>query len=265
LQGIVSFSTSGAFLAAIDSSVPDLWLPRPICDAFEQAFGLTYQNKSNRYVIQDSIHTQLQSLNPNITFQLGNSTKNTGKTTNIVLPYAAFDLQASWPISNRSTNYFPLRRAVNESQYTLGRVFLQEAYLIVDFERQNFTIAQARFPDAKTAPDIVPIISTAENSSQRPRIIAGISIAVFVAVVLIVFTMVYLSRRRRAVRRMLEAQVEADNLGEMEHTRAEMDSQRKLEKDGAELRVELPSTEIQEMSAEAVQELDSTPVKTARS
>ena len=31
------------------------------------------------------------------------------------------------PLLEEDTPYFPIRRALNESQYTLGRTFLQEA------------------------------------------------------------------------------------------------------------------------------------------
>jgi hypothetical protein len=72
------------------------------------------------------MHTYLKSMNPSITFSLSNTA---GESLDIVLPYAAFDLTASFPAlaNGRTTNYFPLRRAANDTQYTLGRVFLQEA------------------------------------------------------------------------------------------------------------------------------------------
>jgi len=75
------------------------------------------------------MHTSLLSMNPNITFTLANTG---GQTLDIVLPYSAFDLTASFPVlanGTNSTNYFPIRRADNDTQYTLGRVFLQEAYV----------------------------------------------------------------------------------------------------------------------------------------
>jgi hypothetical protein len=257
LRGIVSFTTSGAFLAAIDSSVPELWLPGPVCDAFEQAFGLTYQNKSNRYVVKDDVHSQLKDLNPSITFQLANNTRNTGKTTNIVLPYGAFDLQLSWPIANGSTNYFPLRRAANESQYTLGRVLLQEAYLIVDFERRNFTISQARFPDINTPPDTVPITSPAENLAREHTlgtpVIVGITVAVFCAVLVVVLAAVFaLRRRRRAVQQISEA----PPTSETKEAGTEMDSGQPLGKDEETLQREIASGEILELGGEGPHELD---------
>jgi len=50
-----------------------------------------------------------------------------GDTVRIVLPYAAFDLKAEYPLVQNTSYYFPLKHAANETQYTLGRTFLQEA------------------------------------------------------------------------------------------------------------------------------------------
>lgn len=124
-QGLMSLLPSG-ILTFIDSTIPEIWLPVPACTIFETAFGLTYDPHTDRYLVNDTIHANLTTMNPVITFKLGN-TKEGGNTTSISLPYAAFDLQASYPIYPTATKYFPLRRAVNESQYRLGRVFLQEA------------------------------------------------------------------------------------------------------------------------------------------
>jgi hypothetical protein len=63
-----------------------------------------------------------------VKFQLGVTPKG-GPSVDIVLPYAAFDLEASYPLVRHPTRYFPLKRAANDSQYTLGRAFLQEAYV----------------------------------------------------------------------------------------------------------------------------------------
>lgn len=125
LQGTMSLLPSGIF-TLIDSTIPDIWLPTSACTIFEAAFGLQYDPTRDRYLVNNTMHTQLLNLNPTLTFILGNDTSYT-ETTKITLPYSAFDLQASWPIYPIATNYFPLRRAANNTQYTLGRAFLQEA------------------------------------------------------------------------------------------------------------------------------------------
>jgi hypothetical protein len=112
---------------SIDSTVPYIYLPVNICDLFEAEFGLQWDSASEIYTINDTMHLSLQNLNPNISFTLSNTV---GETLEFVLPYAAFDLRASFPVlpnGTNATNYFPLKRAKDSTQYTLGRVFLQEA------------------------------------------------------------------------------------------------------------------------------------------
>ena len=116
---------SSAIPMFIDSTVPHIWLPLSVCELFESAFGLTWDPTTELYLLSNAEHTSLQSMNPNITFTLGNLTSQT--TVDITLPYAAFDLTVSYPIVENSTKYFPLKRANDSSQYTLGRTFFQEA------------------------------------------------------------------------------------------------------------------------------------------
>ena len=150
----------------IDSSVPDIWLPTSACQLFEQAFGLIYDPRTDLYLVNDSVHNQLQQKDPTVTFKLG-VLESEGPAVDITLPYGAFDLQASPPIYPTTTNYFPLRRAANETQQTLGRAFLQEVYIIADYERSNFLVYQAVFKEPNPS-QIVTIHSTsytAANSS----------------------------------------------------------------------------------------------------
>jgi len=76
--------------------------------------------------VNSTTRDQLLQLKPQVTFTVGN-TADGGRTTPITLPYAAFDLIANHPIYPNATRYFPLRRAANDTQHTLGRTFLQEA------------------------------------------------------------------------------------------------------------------------------------------
>ncbi|KAJ9631070.1 hypothetical protein H2203_001599 [Taxawa tesnikishii (nom. ined.)] len=147
--------SSTAFPAFIDSTVPHLWLPKDVCKNFEKAFGLTYDEDYGLYLVNSSLHTQLQQQNASVTLTLAAP----NGTVDITLPYSAFDLQASWPVivehqftandtPSNTSYYFPLKRADNETQYTLGRAFLQEAYLIADYDRSNFTVAPCIWDNA---------------------------------------------------------------------------------------------------------------------
>lgn len=163
LEGSLELLTPGEYFL-IDSSVPDLWLPEPACQLFEQAFGLIYGNITDLYLVNDSIHSHLVQLNPSITLKMGMHVFD-GPTVSINLPYGAFDLQASSPIYSNPTNYFPIRRGANNTQYTLGRTFLQEAYIVVDYERSVFSVNPAVFRDPN--PEDIVAIHSLDKSSPK--------------------------------------------------------------------------------------------------
>lgn len=125
---------SGGILSFIDSTIPHLWLPVDACKAFEKAFGLTYDNQTDLYLVNDTLHDALTKQDAQVSFILGNAIKG-GSTVNLTFPYAAFDLRVTSgqpgpdgkQLVNSTQNYFPIRRAANDSQYTLGRTFLQES------------------------------------------------------------------------------------------------------------------------------------------
>lgn len=120
-------------LTLIDSFLPEIWLPKAACAAFESALGLAWNDTLKMYLINDTQHANLISQNPIVTFYLAANTSSSA-ATQITLPYAAFDLSAQFPLAGIQDNatslkYFPLKQADNSSQYYLGRTFLQEAYV----------------------------------------------------------------------------------------------------------------------------------------
>lgn len=183
LQSITTTDSSGSktpllsspIFTFIDSTIPYIYLPYEACVRFEKKFGLTFDNQSEFYWINDTTHESLLNINPNFTFTIGDS-KNSKNTVDIVLPYASFDLVAKPPLTQENSRYFPLQRAANESQYTLGRTFLQErlashnirtlvdqnidcasfSYLIMNYEHKNFSVFQSRFEEGLEE-DIVAI------------------------------------------------------------------------------------------------------------
>lgn len=164
LLGIESITTSNEsllanpILAIIDSSVASIWLPETACREFERVFNLTWNEELNLYPVNETLHQALQARNASTTFTLSTGISNANSTIDVVLPYASFDLAARYPrVANATSPYFPLRRAQNGTQYTLGRVFLQEAYLLVDYDRSSFSVSQALFPGPGVAESIVPI------------------------------------------------------------------------------------------------------------
>ena len=114
------------FPAVIDSTLPYLSLPPEVCQQFEEAFGITYDEEFDLYLVNDTLHLQLLEQAANITFTLTNVTSQV--LVDITLPYQAFDLVVTdIPLVKDKTRYFPLKRAKENSQFILGRTFLQEA------------------------------------------------------------------------------------------------------------------------------------------
>ena len=111
----------------IDSTQTMIYLPNASCKAFETNFQLVWDEKDQTYWVNDDLHDRLKITNPRINFTLSDSLETEGPTVEIVLPYASFDLAVKNPMANNKTRVFPLRRAIDESQYSLGRTFLQEA------------------------------------------------------------------------------------------------------------------------------------------
>ncbi|MCJ1384446.1 hypothetical protein MMC17_007562 [Xylographa soralifera] len=199
-----------AIPAYIDSTVSHIWLPIEACQQFERAFSLELDNVTQLYLVNDSLHNSLLSQNANITFELGpiEGTAQNGSqsTVNVTLPYASFDLKATYPFigedtgnSSASSRYFPLRQAANSTQYTLGRTFLQEAYLTVDYERGNFSISPVVFSGTSNLVAILPVGYSPANGLGAGAI-AGIVVGVVVILALAaIAAWFFLRKRRRAI------------------------------------------------------------------
>ena len=177
---------SDVIYAYIDSLVPHIWLPLDVCKNFERAFGLTYNETAELYFVNDTLHDKLVSQNPNVTFTLGLDSSAGNDTVNIVMHYGSFDLTADYPIVDNATRYFPLKKAQNESQYTLGRAFLQDAYVIADYDRSNFSVSQAVFPNGSNAQQIIAIHRPGDIPPATSRMALSTGAIVSIAVTAVV-------------------------------------------------------------------------------
>ncbi|KAF4626752.1 hypothetical protein G7Y89_g11405 [Cudoniella acicularis] len=212
-------STADRVSAIIDSSTPYLWFPQSVCDVFAQALGLSYNNSLNLYTFDGnaSQHTVLGNSQLSFTFTLSDISTSPN-TINITLPYAAFDQQLTYPAVPNTTYgsvesskyYFPLKRAATEAQYTIGRAFLQEAYLITNYETNLFSVHQAvHTADPISNTSIVAIprssnttlsgpASSANNNSKSgisTGTIVGIAIGATTIIALLTLLIFYLRRR----------------------------------------------------------------------
>lgn len=243
--------------AQIDATVPHLWLPVKTCDRIAAAFRLQYDNSTDLYLVNDTTHEILLQKNPTITIGLG-ATADPAQRVNIVLPYNAFDLQASYPIYPNATNYFPIRRAYNDSMYTLGRTFLQEAYIKVDYERGNFSVHQALFPATTEKQQVVPISSLTTDARAAAirkggHIGRGALIGIVVTAVLIFVAIACLLLRCLRERSRLIPSVEP----RVTETSEELADESKVESDGPAL-YEADGVQYYELYYEGLQMVVST-------
>lgn len=163
IERITSESTElldAPIVTALDSLVSHIWLPISACQHFESVFGLVWNPTFSLYIVNDTQHSALLEQNASVTFTLcTGSIQEKDDSLEITLPYAAFDLTAEPPFAglNETVHYFPLKRAANDTQYTLGRTILQEMYMIADYDRDALSLFPAIFPDSSVEPNLVPI------------------------------------------------------------------------------------------------------------
>jgi hypothetical protein len=161
---------SEPIITALDSLVSQIWLPISACKAFELAFGLVWNETYSLYILDNAQHEALLAQNASITFTLSTGISDSPDRLDITLPYAAFDLEASYPLAGNDTvRYFPLKQAANDTQYTLGRTFLQEVYMIADYALGAITLYPAIYPESTVDSKLVTICPLNATSCVDPR------------------------------------------------------------------------------------------------
>jgi hypothetical protein len=242
----VNLLPDGPVYSLIDFAEPQMWLPVSACDEFAKAFNLTYDETTDLYIIDSKAHASLSQRNPKIRFGLG-TTANPEERVNIELPYNAFDQEATFPIYPNATKYFPIRRADNDTMYTIGRTFFQEAYVIIDYDRGNFSVHQAIFPSTTAKQDIVPILTPKPSSEVQPKprigsysrpawlsngVIAGISVGTAATLAVLGLLVFWLYRWRSIARRKVELKQSIKKIELENNSMMESDGAAYFEKDG---------------------------------
>lgn len=162
-----SASSSLSIPVALESATPFLWLPVEVCQTFQTYLGLTWDENAELYLIDALQHTRLMQSNPRITFSFDSTVAGNPIVKNITLQYSAFSLNITFPsIGTGESRYFPLKCAGAMETYLLGRAFLQDAYLTVDYSSQTFNISQA-VHDPGATPTITPILASLSDESHK--------------------------------------------------------------------------------------------------
>ncbi|KAJ4373945.1 hypothetical protein N0V83_002684 [Neocucurbitaria cava] len=216
IQRITANNTNDGMLTTpvisyISTLVPDIWLPTEACNAFQSAFHLSYDLQTEAFYVNSSQHALNLASNPLVAFQVGPEVSGASVTIN--MPYwnfflAAKDADGVSTIAEGAFR-FPIRRATDDTQFILGRAFLQSAYLSADYERNTFSLSQALYPSSSTKENIISILppgllnsdpgssdnSTDSNKKLGAGVIAGIAAGGVVALVGLA-AMIFLLRRR---------------------------------------------------------------------
>ena len=239
LQDDNKFKTAASLLptrtlAFIDAGVPHLWLPLDACRAFESAFGLVWNATLDLYLYNSTAHSALVAQNPNVTLTLG-SDVSSRPTVDITLPYRAFDLTLTpdFPHVAAATPYFPLRRAANASQVTLGRAFMQHAYVVADYERAVFSVNPAVFsdnaaqniraipatngPSSSNSTDFSASSSSSSSSALPVPVVVGATVGTLLVFFAICATAFFLWRRLRRRRQQGHQQLGPFSGGDAKH------------------------------------------------
>jgi hypothetical protein len=270
-------SSSSGFYAFVDSAISHIWLPLDVCRVFEKAFGIVYDPSTELYLVNETLHSQLLKLNASVSFSL-TMTLNSGPSVTVTLPYSSLDLLATneYPGLVNASHYLPIRRAANESQFTLGRAFLQNAYLIVDYEHSNFSIQQRAFNSgaSQNLTAILPSRSSVETDPPGPDVniansntpglqagtIAGIVVGGAALVLASIGIFIWLRRRlgvRPALPKAVDSTLNWDDKPELEEQlRYEMEGERPEVEGSKGMSAELPSSCVAERAKRGVQVIE---------
>jgi hypothetical protein len=189
----ISVPIDSGMTVSIDPITPQIWLPKTACEAFEIAFSLEWDDASRLYLVNESTHRTLLQRNQSVAFSLSSS-RFKGTTRTFTLFYStAFDMNVTYPMVDSSRYYFPLKRALNSDQYILGRAFLQETHISIDYDSGYFNLSRAT--QGSDQPSLVAIqrrIIDAKTKSSKLSMAAYAGIGVGAGVLALVVGLLFL-------------------------------------------------------------------------
>ncbi|KEF54747.1 uncharacterized protein A1O9_09189 [Exophiala aquamarina CBS 119918] len=130
-----------------EPGLPYMYLPRDTCDAIAAHLPVSYNADFNIYLwdTDSPAYSDIVSSPHALAF----SFENDGTTETINVPFALLNLTLDSPLTAGPTPYFPCSpwTATSDVPYTLGRAFLQAAFLSHNANTNKHFLAQAPGPD----------------------------------------------------------------------------------------------------------------------
>ncbi|KAI0433405.1 aspartic peptidase domain-containing protein [Xylaria sp. FL1042] len=142
--------TSGGIKVSVDGCSPYLTLPQSTCDAIADHLPVKYNQKLGLYIWQQNNPKYSQIVNSasalDFTFLGGSNTQR----VNISVPFRHLNLTLTDPLVDSDEQYFPCYTGPS-SGYTLGRAFLQDAFVGANWDSKTWWLAQAPGPNIPSA------------------------------------------------------------------------------------------------------------------
>ncbi|KAK8044348.1 hypothetical protein PG993_004372 [Apiospora rasikravindrae] len=143
-QGNSSMGSNGIYVH-VDGCSPYLSLPKSTCDAIAQHLPVTYNEGLGLYTwnTDDAKYTQIVNSASALEFSFYGSS-NTDKVP-ISVPFRHLNLTLDAPLVSSPRPYFPC--FTGSDTYTLGRAFLQDAFVGANWGAKTWFMAQAPGPN----------------------------------------------------------------------------------------------------------------------
>lgn len=152
----------------MNPGAPYLALPNSTCAAIMKDLPVTYNAKYGLYFwnVDAPQYTRIINSPTYLSFTFRASESITANLT-INVPFRLLDMTLEAPLIKEPTTYFPCQPPQRGNQHSLGRAFLQAAFIGVDWSRGGkWFLAQAPGPNTSSTPSAAPYPDIFSNSSS---------------------------------------------------------------------------------------------------
>ena len=161
-------SISNALSVVMNPAAPYLALPNSTCAAIIKDLPVTYNAKYGLYFwdVNAPQYTRIINSPTYLSFTFRASGSITANLT-INVAFRLLNLTLEAPLIKEPTTYFPCQPPQRGNQYSLGRAFLQAAFIGVDWSQGGkWFLAQAPGPNTSSTPSAAPYPDIFSNSSS---------------------------------------------------------------------------------------------------
>ncbi|KAI2472726.1 acid protease [Annulohypoxylon bovei var. microspora] len=142
--------TSGGLQVSVDGCSPYLSLPKSTCDAVAKNLPVTYNEGLGLYYWNTNDPKYTQIVNSASVLEFVFSGDSNTKNVSISVPFRHLNLTLSAPLVEQPAQYFPCYTGPSKG-YTLGRAFLQDAFVGANWGTKSWWLAQAPGPNIPSA------------------------------------------------------------------------------------------------------------------